>query len=201
EQGEAGPAKPPVPAIETLQLEPASLTLDDGRDARQVLVWGVTKDGQKFDLSDEAKFNPDSETVTVDADRFIAPKTAGDGVVTVTAGGKEAKLPVKVLKAEQPKVRFTREVMPMLAGIGCNAGTCHGSAKGRNGFKLSLRGYDPEFDYHALVDELQGRRVNRVQPEQSLMLLKPVGAVPHEGGHVLEVGSRRYNLIHQWIKE
>src|SRR5689334_3356627 len=78
EQAEAGPPKPPVPAIETLQLEPPTLTLDDGRDARQVLVWGVTKDGQKFDLSDEAKFTPDSDTVAVDSDRFVSPKTAGE---------------------------------------------------------------------------------------------------------------------------
>src|SRR5579884_1530010 len=59
EQAEAGPPKPPVPAIEFLKLEPASLTLDDGRDARQVLVWGVTQDGRKFDLSDEATFRPE----------------------------------------------------------------------------------------------------------------------------------------------
>ena len=74
-----------------------------------------------------------------------------------------------------------RDIEPVLAAVGCNAGTCHGSAKGKNGFKLSLRGYDPEFDYAALAQDLQGRRINRVQPDKSLMLLKPTGAVPHEG--------------------
>ena len=198
---ESGPPRPPVPAIETLQIEPASLTLDDGRDARQVLVWGVTKDGQKFDLSDEATFTSDSPIVTVDADRFVTPKQAGDGSVTIAAAGKEAKLPVTVRNAEEPPVRFTRDVMPMLASVGCNAGTCHGAAKGKNGFKLSLRGYDPEFDYNALVNELQGRRVNRVEPAKSLMLLKPTTQVPHEGGHVLQVGTRRYNVLLEWITQ
>ena len=198
---ESGPARPPLPAIESLQIEPASLTLDDGRNARQVLVWGLTKDGQKFDLSDEATFTSDSPIVTVDTDRFVTPKQAGDGSVTISAAGKEAKLPVTVRKAEEPPVRFTRDVMPMLASVGCNAGTCHGAAKGRNGFKLSLRGYDPEFDYNALVNELQGRRVNRVEPARSLMLLKPTAQVPHEGGHVLNVGTRRYNVLLEWITQ
>jgi hypothetical protein len=197
----AGPAKPPLPVIDTIQLEPASLTLVDGRDARQVLVWGVTKDGRKFDLSDGATFKTDAQVVSIGADRFITPQETGETVITIAAAGKEAKLPVKVLKSEAAAIRFTRDVMPMLAGVGCNAGTCHGAAKGKNGFKLSLRGYDPEYDYNALVNELQGRRVNRVDPSQSLMLLKPTGAVPHEGGHVLEPGSRRYQVILQWIKE
>jgi hypothetical protein len=201
EPTESGPAKPALPAIESIKLEPASLTLDDGRDSRQVLVWGVTSDGRKFDLTDEATFKSDSVQVQVDADHFITPKEAGDGEVRVSAAGKEATLAVKVLKAQQPAVRFTRDVMPLMAAVGCNAGTCHGAAKGKNGFKLSLRGYDPEFDYNALVNELQGRRVNRVDPARSLMLLKPAGEVPHEGGHVLEPRSRRYEIIHKWIEE
>src|SRR4051812_4145182 len=198
---EAGPAKPPTPEIESLELQPTSLTLSDGRDGRQVLVWGVTKDGRKFDLSDTATFTPDSDTVAISEGRYIYPAQAGEASVTVLAEGKEIKLPVKVTGAERPPVRFGRDVMPVMASVGCNAGTCHGSAKGKNGFKLSLRGYDAEYEYNALANDLLGRRVNRVQPDQSLMLLKPTAAVPHEGGKVLQVGSRQYNLIHEWIKE
>ena len=201
EQTETGPAKPPLPAIVSIAVEPASLTLTDGRDARQVLVWGITADGQKYDLSDEATFKTESPLVSVDAERFVTPRQAGEAVVSVSAAGKETTLTVTVVKAEQLPVRFTRDVMPVLASVGCNAGTCHGSAKGKNGFKLSLRGYDAEFDYNALVNELQGRRVNRVEPARSLMLLKPTGEVPHEGGHVLQTSGRRYETILQWIKE
>ena len=201
ETAESGPAKPGLPEISSLQVEPASLTLHDARDARQVLVWGIAADGQKYDLSDDAKFASDSAVVAVDSDRFVKPVRAGEATVTVSAAGKEAKLSVKVLRAEQEPVRFTRDVMPVLAGVGCNAGTCHGAAKGKNGFKLSLRGYDAEYDYNALVNELQGRRVNRVDPARSLMLLKPTGEVPHEGGHVLQASGRRYDIILQWIKE
>ena len=198
---DAGPAKPPVPAIESLQLEPSSLTLENARDGRLVLVWGVTKDGRKFDLTDAATFKPDSAALVVGPDRYISPTAAGDASLTITAEGKEAKLPVKVLGADNPPVSFTRDVMPVMSKTGCNAGTCHGAQAGKNGFKLSLRGYDPDYDYNVLINDLLGRRFDRVKPEQSLMLLKPSGAVPHEGRKVFDVGSRPYNLIHQWIKE
>ena len=201
ESGEAGPARPPLPAIESLQLEPASLTLSDGRDGRQVLVWGVTHDGLKLDLSSDAVFKNDLPLVTISEGRYLYPAQVGEGVMTVTAAGKEAKLPVKVLKVDRPAVRFGKDVMPVFASVGCNAGTCHGSAKGKNGFKFSLRGYDMDYDYNTLVNDLLGRRVDRVRPERSLMLLKPTGAVSHEGGKVLKPGSRQYDLIYQWIKE
>ena len=198
---EAPVAKPPLPAIESLQLEPPALTLENGRDARLVLVWGLTKDGQRYDLTDAAAFKPESSSVTVGPDRYIAPAAAGDATITVTAADKSATLPIKVTSAEQPKVSFVRDVMPVLSKVGCNAGTCHGAKAGKNGFKLSLRGYDADYDYNALVNDLQGRRFDRVRPDQSLMLLKPTGAVPHEGRKVFEIGSRPYQLIHQWIKE
>jgi hypothetical protein len=198
---EAGPAKPPLPVVESLQLEPASLTLENARDGRLVLVWGVTKDGQRYDLTDSATFKPDSASLVVGDDLYIAPSAAGDMTITVTAADKQAKLPVKVMSADNPPVSFTRDVMPVLSKSGCNAGTCHGAQAGKNGFKLSLRGYDPNYDYNALINDLLGRRFDRIKPDQSLMLLKPVGAVPHEGKKVFEIGSRPYNLIHQWIKE
>ena len=80
------------------------------------------------------------------------------------------------------KVSFVRDVEPILNKVGCTQGTCHGAAKGKNGFKLSLRGYDPEFDYRALIQDLSGRRFNRTDPGRSLMLLKPTAQVPHGGG-------------------
>src|SRR5688572_5444366 len=193
--------KPALPAIETLQLEPASLTLAHGRDARQVLVWGVTKEGQRFDVTDEATLTAGTPAVTVGADRYLTPTAAGEGTVTVAAAGKQAQLPVKVLSASQTPVGFIADVMPVMAKVGCNAGTCHGAQAGKNGFKLSLRGYDPDYDYNALVNELHGRRVNRVQPDKSLMLLKATGKVPHEGRVLFQPGERHYEVMHQWIKE
>ncbi len=103
--------------------------------------------------------------------------------------------------AEQRRLNFLRDVMPILNNSGCTAGACHGAAKGKNGFKLSLRGYDPEFDYSALLFEVSGRRFNRAVPAASLMLSKPAMRVPHEGGLRLDEGSDAYDTIVQWISQ
>ena len=87
-------------------------------------------------------------------------------------------------------VEFRTDVMAVLSKAGCNAGTCHGNAMGKGGFKLSLRGQDPDLDWLALAREQGGRRVNMVEPEQSLTLMKALGAIAHEGGQRfdLEIG-------------
>ena len=96
---------------------------------------------------------------------------------------------------------FRNHVIPLMTKMGCNSGACHGALAGKNGFKLTLRGYDPETDYFALVDDLSGRRFNRSLPSQSLMLLKPTQGVPHVGGFLFDEDSRYYKLIHEWIAE
>src|SRR5499433_2396617 len=100
---------------------------------------------------------------------------------------------------QRPRVTFLRDVAPILNKVGCTAGACHGAAKGKNGFKLSLRGYDPQFDYHALLYDMSGRRFNRADPARSLMLAKPTQQVAHGGGLRIEIGSRYYNTILSWI--
>jgi hypothetical protein len=159
-------------------------------------------DGQaKIDLTTQAKLQTDSPAVEIDSDGYVVPKQKGEGMVTVSVAGQQASFKVKVTEAAVPPIRFVRHIEPILSKIGCNAGTCHGSAKGKNGFKLSLRGYDPEFDYQALINDVSGRRFNRVDVDQSLMLLKPAAEVPHEGGQVIKPGSRYYQWLRQWIME
>src|SRR5437899_6683349 len=104
-------------------------------------------------------------------------------------------------QAEQPRVTFLRDVAPILNKVGCTAGVCHGAAKGKNGFKLSLRGYDPQFDYQSLLYDLAGRRFNRADPGRSLMLAKPTQEVAHGGGLRFEVGSDYYKIIYNWIAQ
>src|SRR5262244_1957692 len=106
---------------------------------------------------------------------------------------------VPAILCAQPKVTYLRDVAPILNKAGCTQGTCHGAAKGKNGFKLSLRGYDPQFDYEALLYDLSGRRFNRADPARSLMLAKPTQQVAHGGGLRFPIGSRYYNTILSWI--
>jgi hypothetical protein len=94
---------------------------------------------------------------------------------------------------------FRRDVMPVFFRAGCNAGTCHGSARGKDGFMLSLFGYDPKGDYARIVEQLPGRRVNTAVPEKSLLLLKAVAAVPHSGGRLFTRESSFYETLRDWI--
>ncbi|GIW81661.1 MAG: surface protein [Gemmatales bacterium] len=95
---------------------------------------------------------------------------------------------------------FATEVIPVLTKAGCNSGACHGAAIGRGGFRLSLLGYDPDADYEAMLDEFEGRRVNLVRPERSLLLLKPSRRLPHDGGLKLKTTSEGYRLVRDWIE-
>ncbi|MBI3850126.1 MAG: DUF1553 domain-containing protein [Verrucomicrobia bacterium] len=199
--GKTAVPAPPVPAIRALKLEPASLTLHDGRDERRVLVWGKTDSGQWLDLTSQAILKSDSLNVEINSEGFVHAKNKGAAVVTVSAAGKQIKLPVTVESATVPEIRFVRDIEPVLSKVGCNAGTCHGSAKGKNGFKLSLRGYDPDYDYQALVNDLAGRRINRAVVDDSLMLLKPIAEVPHEGRQAIKPGSRYHQMLRQWLVE
>lgn len=107
-------------------------------------------------------------------------------------------LPTFLLAEEPPS--FQRDVMPVLFRAGCNAGTCHGSARGKDGFMLSLFGYDPNGDYYRITQEMVGRRVNLAAPEESLLLLKAIGKVPHTGGELFTKESPHYKTILSWIE-
>ncbi len=98
-------------------------------------------------------------------------------------------------------VTFERDVMSVLSKAGCNAGTCHGNLNGKGGFFLSLWGHDAEHDYRQLVRAADGRRVNRIDPEQSLALLKATARVAHEGGKRFDEGSPEYEILSRWIAE
>jgi hypothetical protein len=102
-------------------------------------------------------------------------------------------------KVRVSKVDFERHVMGLFGRLGCNSGSCHGSFQGKGGFRLSLFGYDPEKDYLALAKEGLGRRINPVEPDKSLLLLKPTGRVKHEGGVRFGRDSWQYQVFRQWI--
>ena len=101
---------------------------------------------------------------------------------------------------ELPKTPlFSRHVVPLFSRLGCNAGLCHGAVQGKNGFRLSLFGVEPAQDHSRLLRDLGGRRLNLQDPDQSLLLLKATGQVPHEGGRRMEVGSPEYKLLRNWV--
>jgi len=98
-------------------------------------------------------------------------------------------------------VGFTSDVVPILTRLGCNSGSCHGKADGQNGFKLSLFGFEPEDDHQSLTRDALGRRLNLIDPDQSLLLMKATGRVPHGGGRLTRKDSPYYAILHRWISE
>lgn len=98
-----------------------------------------------------------------------------------------------------PSISFSNHVVPVLTKMGCNSGACHGAAAGKNGFALTLRGYDPAADYDAITRQAGGRRVNLIEPAKSLLLLKPTEVVPHVGGRKFQPGTPAYDVLAGWL--
>jgi hypothetical protein len=186
-----------------LQVQPAALLLTHARRPHSLLVTGQSADGLSLDLTSQATYRSSDEKVAkVDVLGWVRPVASGDAAVTISAAGKSVVVTVKVqLPAKETPYSFRHDIMPVLSKGGCNQGACHGYSLGKNGFKLSLRGADPTDDYASLTDEFLERRINRHNPAASLLLTKPLGDVPHEGG----IRFARDGLLHQsllgWIRE
>ncbi len=186
--------------VTKLEVRPAKVELAGPFAYAQILVTATLDNGETMDATRIASYElPKGITQTAGLVRATADAS---GSIRIALGDQQQTIPVKATGAEaQEPVSFVRDVQPVLSKLGCNAGTCHGAAQGKVGFKLSLRGYDPIFDHRALTDDLEGRRFNRAAPEKSLMLLKTSGAVPHQGGVITQPGDPNYELLRRWISQ
>jgi hypothetical protein len=190
---------PPGTKLVRIEAQPARVELHNRFEYAQLVLTGVLASGDRLDVTHLARVKAPT-AVTVSAAGLVRPAADGEGTLEVGLEGQTLRVPVKVTGQKSPyAVSFVQDVMPVLSRLGCNAGTCHGAAEGKNGFKLSLRGYDPLADHRALTDDLEGRRFNRAAPDTSLMLLKCSGAVPHVGGALTQPGEPYYELIRAWI--
>ncbi|MBY0589446.1 DUF1549 and DUF1553 domain-containing protein [bacterium] len=197
-------------AIEEIRLEPTRIHLKDSLDAARVLVTGRTPQGEWVDLTRQAtvaivaaeKFGEASPIARRDADGFFLPQSDGQAIARFSVAGKTAEAPIAISGTQAPRtISYVRDVMPILSKSGCNSGPCHGTPKGKRGFKLSLRGYDPEWDHEQLITDLSSRRFNRSRPTDSLLIMKPTNEVPHEGGFRFGTDHRYYRVLLQWIRE
>lgn len=190
---------PGAAKVVKIEAQPTVIDLKGPFEYRQVLLTGQLDSGEKIDVTRMAQIMAPAN-VKVSPTGLVRPQADGAGELKFTLAGQSVAVPVKVSgQREKVAVSFIKDVMPVLGKAGCNAGTYHGAQSGKNGFKLSLRGYDPLFDHRALTDDLAGRRFNRAAPETSLMLLKTSGAVPHVGGVITQPGEHYYELLKAWI--
>ncbi len=186
----------------SITVSPAAIAITHHRHPHAIQVLGTAADGYSLDLRDAATFATDNPKVATVEAGWVKPVGSGSAKITVTAEGKTFTVPVTVtLPAAEPQISFRHEVMPVFTRAGCNAGACHGYSLGKNGFKLSLRGQDPEPDYFGIVKESAGRRVNFQVPQNSLLVAKARGDSLHEGGSRFARGSLADTIFTTWVTQ
>ncbi|MCA9230531.1 MAG: DUF1549 domain-containing protein [Planctomycetales bacterium] len=188
-------------SIVGLEIEPSSVVLDNRFDTVQLVVTAKLGSGDTIDVTRIATRELSADVVGISPRGLIRPKLNGQARLQLTVGEHTAVLPIDISGFNSDaRVSFIRDVAPVISALGCNAGTCHGSKDGQNGFKLSLRGYDPQFDVRALTEDLASRRINLASPTDSLALLKATGVVPHVGGQVVRPTEPYYDILRRWIQ-
>lgn len=196
----AAESLPQGTAVTAITVEPPAIDLKSPFDYSQLLITATLSNGESFDVTRTVKLQHDGNVLTISESGFARATADGTTKLTVSLGDKSIDVPVTVSGIGKPFVAdFVKDVNPILTRVGCNQGTCHGSAKGKNGFKLSLRGYDPIFDIRAFTDDLAARRTNIASPQDSLMLLKATGAVPHVGGQLFASNTNYYEIVRSWV--
>jgi hypothetical protein len=194
-------AEKPATSPGSLTLLPPSVVLE-GRSAFQRLVVERIETGAyRGDLTPRARLvSSNPKVATVDAQGVVRPVADGTATITAIVGGQRTTAAVRVQGTRKPsRWSFSNHVQPVLTKTGCNSGACHGASAGKGGLKLTLRGYDPAADHAVLTRQALGRRVVPTEPAQSLLLQKPVMAIPHGGGARFKPQSREYRVVEEWI--
>lgn len=201
---ESLPPNPPQavqPILPSLAIYPSQIQLESARDYQSFLAVISRPDGITQDATSEGAWelaNP--ALVRIEGNRLL-PVADGQTELIFRYAGAEARVPVTVTNAGQrPQISFARDVLPALTRAGCNTGSCHGAARGKDGFRLSLFGFDPQGDYLRITREQAVRRINLAVPPESLLLQKAIGAVPHTGGKKMEVNDPLYADVLEWIE-
>ncbi len=186
-----------------LLVQPETLVLAGPRSTLQPVITGRYGDGSLRDLTHFADVSLEQPGVaSLGEDRFLLPLKDGSTTLVVRAAGQTVRVPVTVKDFTKPQpVSFRHDLIATLNVGGCNMGACHGTPSGKNGFKLSLRGYDPAADYLQLTRDVLGRRTDRLGPNASLIYQKALARVPHEGGQRFNPASVPAKTMYTWLAE
>lgn len=187
--------------LASLDVSPPDINLFTARGRQVFVVQATYADGITRDVTAEAKASMVNPTLCKLEQNVLTPLADGATELKVEFGGKAVSIPVKVkdAKVDRP-ISFKLDVMPIFMRAGCNQGGCHGAARGKDGFRLSLFGFDADGDHYRLTRELNGRRLNLALPAESLLLEKSQGRVPHTGGERIKEGDQYSQSIIRWIE-
>jgi len=183
-----------------LRVSPPSVSLTTNRDRQSIVVQAVFSDGITRDVTDEVVWSFANDQLVRREKNMLYPAADGETEMTVGYGEQSVSLPVTVARAAEDRpISFKLDVMPAFMKSGCNSGSCHGAARGKDGFNLSLFGFDPDGDHRRICREQPGRRIDLGVPEASLLVEKSVGSVPHTGGKRFELDSEMGQAMLEWI--
>ena len=184
-----------------INVYPENIDLSNSRDRQRVIVQARFADGITEDVTEQATLTAVNAEVLRKEGYTFYPKTDGETTVNVEYQGKAIQIPAKVQNAEViPPISYTLDVMPIFLKTNCNTGSCHGAARGKDGFRLSLYGFDVNGDYTRITRDFSSRRINLAFPEDSLLLTKGAGVVPHTGGTRFRKGDELYETVHEWLR-
>jgi len=181
-------------------LLPSEITLN-GKGARQrILVERIDNGIARGPAANVMLQSSDPQIVSVEGEA-VFPVSNGQTSIRATVNGQTVgTVQVDVKNTDTAQVwTFSNHIEPVLGRLGCNSGACHGALAGKGGFRLSLRGYDPDQDCFNITQQHLGRRIDLTNPGMSLILTKPTTAVAHKGGKRLETGSFNYQILAEWI--
>lgn len=188
--------------LKSVEIYPSNFTLETKRDSHRVLVFARFDDDTTRDVTEQAQVMIGNPQLVAYNNLQLKPLQNGATDINVTFNGKTAKAPVKIINVENDRpVSFKLDVMPVFMRSGCNTGGCHGSAKGKDGFRISLFGFDPDGDYNRITREMGGRRINLAIPEESTLIEKALGSVPHSGNALFEKDSYLNKTLLEWISK
>lgn len=183
-----------------LNVYPPDINLTTAKDRQLVVVQAVQADGITRDVGKDATYTIANPALCRREGSTFYPLADGQTELKVEFGGKMLTVPMKIERAAEPRpISFKLDVMPVWMKTGCNTGSCHGAARGKDGFRLSLFGFDPDGDYLRITREFPGRRIDLAVPDASLLVEKAIGVVPHTGGKRFERDSELCTNVVDWI--
>jgi hypothetical protein len=184
----------------SIAVFPPDVNVQSARGKQRIIVQASYADGITRDVTAQAKVTISDPKIAKIVNLEVLPVGDGKCSIAVEFEGKTTQVPVDVKDATKDRpISFKLDVMPIFLRNGCNQGGCHGAARGKDGFRLSLFGFDPDGDHYRLTRELNGRRINLAIPEESLLVEKSIGKVPHTGGQKFAVGEQYYNDLVRWV--
>ena len=188
--------------IIALTAYPPSITLKTKEDFNSVIIVATYSDDVTRDVTYESSVWVEKPEIIDFQDRIVYPKKAGETKLVAEFLGKKVEVPVKISAPDEIRpVSFKLDVMPVFMKAGCNTGSCHGSARGQDRFMLSLFGYDPEGDHYRITREQGTRRINLAIPEESMLVEKAIGTVPHTGGKLFSKYSEHWQTLVSWLED